>query len=100
MGRPTEDRPRFQTGPGKSGRPGLSGGLGKRGHGGNVIPSRNRKGENGNPPPISRRARVLSQPGAGRANEPRKSPSSWGRRRGTRRKATPYASLVLSNVIP
>ena len=26
-----EDRPRFPTGPGKSGRPGLSGGLGKRG---------------------------------------------------------------------
>ena len=40
----------------------LSGGLGKRGHGGNEIPSRNRKGGNGNPPPTSRRARVLSQP--------------------------------------
>jgi hypothetical protein len=28
----------------------------------NEIPSRNRKGGNGNPPPNSRRARVLSQP--------------------------------------
>jgi hypothetical protein len=27
---------------------GLSGGLGKRGHGGNVNPPRNRKGESGN----------------------------------------------------
>src|ERR1700730_6465091 len=62
MGRPTEERPRSQTGLGKPDRPGLSGGLGKRGQGGNEIPSRNRKGGNGNPPPTSRRARVLSQP--------------------------------------
>jgi hypothetical protein len=33
-----EDRPRFQTGPEKFGRPGLSGGLEKRGQGGTVHP--------------------------------------------------------------
>src|SRR5271169_6032097 len=37
------------------------GGLGKRGYGGIVNPPRNRKGEAGNPPPVSRRARALSQ---------------------------------------
>src|SRR5215831_12322504 len=37
--------------PGKSGRPGLSGGLRKRSQGGNEIPPRNRKSEPGNPPP-------------------------------------------------
>jgi hypothetical protein len=50
LGRLKEERPRLRTGPGKSGRPGLSGGLGKRSHGGNVNPPRNRKGEAGNPP--------------------------------------------------
>src|SRR5215472_2875940 len=44
---------RLRTGPGKSGRPGLSGGLGKRGYGGNVNPPCNRKGRNGNPPPTT-----------------------------------------------
>src|SRR5260370_25450144 len=39
-------------------------------------------------------AEALTGARAGRANEPRKSRSSWGRRRGTRRKATPYASLA------
>src|SRR5260370_8218509 len=39
-------------------------------------------------------AEALTGAGAGRAIEPRKSPSPWGRRRGTRRKATPYASLA------
>ena len=38
---------------GKSGRPGLSGGLGKRGHGGNGNPPCNRKGKAGNPPPTT-----------------------------------------------
>ena len=51
LGRPTEGRPRFRTGPGKTGRPGLLGGLRKRSHGGNEIPPRNRKSELGNPPP-------------------------------------------------
>jgi hypothetical protein len=54
-------KPRFQTGPGKSGRPGLWGGFGKRSHGGNVRPSCNRKSRNGNPPPKAGRARLLSQ---------------------------------------
>ncbi len=53
LGRPKEDRPRLRTVPGKSGRTGLSGGLGKRGHGGNVNPPCNRKGEAGNPPPTT-----------------------------------------------
>jgi len=51
LGRPAEDRPRSRTGPGRSGRPGLLGGLRKRDHGGNVNPHRNRKGDAGNPPP-------------------------------------------------
>src|ERR1035437_4026078 len=51
MGRLPDERPRLQTGPGKFGRPALSGGLGKRGHGGIVNPPRNRKGESGSPPP-------------------------------------------------
>src|SRR5262252_3403754 len=51
LGRLTEERPKFRTGPGKTGRPGLSGGLWKRDHGGNEIPPRNRKSELGNPPP-------------------------------------------------
>ena len=59
--RPMEEKPRFRTGPEKLGRPGLSGGLGKRGVGEIVTPSRNRKGETGNPSPSHRRARVLSQ---------------------------------------
>jgi len=50
LGRPTEERPRFRTGPGKTGCPGLQGGLGKRDQGGIVNPARNRKGEAGNPP--------------------------------------------------
>jgi hypothetical protein len=41
------------------------GGLGKRGHGGIVNPPRNRKGEAGNPPPVIRRVRALSQPQPG-----------------------------------
>ena len=51
LGRPMEEMPWFRTGPGKTGRPGLSGGLGKRGHGGIVNPPCNRKGKSGNPPP-------------------------------------------------
>src|ERR1039458_7394593 len=39
----------------------IGGGLGKRGHGGIVNPPRNRKGEAGNPPPVSWRARSLSR---------------------------------------
>jgi hypothetical protein len=54
--RPMEEKPRFRTGPEKLGRPGLSGGLGKRGVGEIVTPSRNRKGETGNPSPSHRRA--------------------------------------------
>src|SRR5215469_3474524 len=42
-----------KTGIGKSDLPGLQGGLGKRGHGGNVIPPCNRKGKAGNPPPTT-----------------------------------------------
>ncbi len=61
LGRPMEEMPWFRTGPGKTGRPGLSGGPAKRSHGGIVNPSCNRKGETGNPPPDSRRARALSQ---------------------------------------
>src|SRR5215469_15149224 len=41
---------------------GIIGGLGKRDAGGNVQPSRNRKGGNGNPPPHRWRVRTLSQP--------------------------------------
>jgi hypothetical protein len=51
LGRPTEEMPRFRTGPGKTGRPGLSGGPAKRSHGGIVNPSCNRKGKHGNPAP-------------------------------------------------
>src|SRR5262249_14186989 len=51
----------FKPDHGKSGCPGLEGGLGKRDAGGNVHPSRNRKGGNGNPPPYRRRVRALSQ---------------------------------------
>jgi hypothetical protein len=51
LGRLTEEMSRFRTGPGKTGRPGLSGGLRKRSHGGNENPPRNRKSELGNPPP-------------------------------------------------
>jgi hypothetical protein len=53
LGRLKAERPRLRTGPEKLGRPGLSGGLGKRGHGGNVNPPRNRKGEAGKPPPTT-----------------------------------------------
>jgi hypothetical protein len=53
LGRLKEERPRLRTGPEKLGRPGLLGGLGKRGHGGNVNPPCNRKGEAGNPPPTT-----------------------------------------------
>ena len=56
-----EDRPRFRTGPEKLGRPGLSGGLGKRGYGGPGTHLAYRKGEAGKPPPVRRRARALSQ---------------------------------------
>jgi len=51
LGRSTEEMPRFRTGPGKTGRPGLSGGPAKRSHGGIVNPSCNRKGKHGNPAP-------------------------------------------------
>jgi len=51
LGRPKEDRPGLRTVPGKSGRTGLSGDLRKRSHGGIVNPPRNRKSEDGNPPP-------------------------------------------------
>src|SRR5713101_6828169 len=53
MGRLTDERPRLQTGPGKFGRPALSGGLRKRSPGGNEIPTRNRKSGLGNPPPTA-----------------------------------------------
>jgi len=52
-GRPKEDRPGLRTVPGKSGCTGLSGGLGKRGYGGNVNPPYNRKGKAGNPLPTT-----------------------------------------------
>src|SRR6266516_1373504 len=45
--------PRLRTGPEKFGRPGLLGGLRKRGYGGIVTPPRNRKSEDGNPPPTA-----------------------------------------------
>ena len=48
-----EEMPRFRTGPGKTGRPGLSGGPAKRSHGGIVNPSCNRKGKCGNPAPTA-----------------------------------------------
>ena len=51
LGRPMEEMPRFRTGPGKSGCPGLLGGPAKRSHGGIVNPSCNRKGKHGNPAP-------------------------------------------------
>ena|SRR5260370_21484182 len=51
LGRSTEEMPRFRTGPGKTGRPGLSGGPAKRSHGGIVNPTCNRKGKHGNPAP-------------------------------------------------
>ena len=53
LGRPKEDRPGLRTVPGKSGCTGLSGGLGKRGYGGNVNPPYNRKGKAGNPLPTT-----------------------------------------------
>jgi hypothetical protein len=53
LGRPREDSQDSEPDLGKSGRPGLLGGLGKRGHGGNVNLPRNRKGEAGNPPPTT-----------------------------------------------
>src|SRR3984893_18166940 len=53
LGRSTEEMPRFRTGPGKTGRPGLSGGPAKRSHGGIVNPSCNRKGKCGNPAPTA-----------------------------------------------
>jgi hypothetical protein len=53
LGRPMEEMPRFRTGPGKTGRPGLSGGPAKRSHGGIVNPSCNRKGKCGNPAPTA-----------------------------------------------
>src|SRR6266699_2111261 len=53
MGRLTDERPRLQTGPGKFGRPALSGGLRKRSPGGNEIPTRNRKSGLGNPSPTA-----------------------------------------------
>src|ERR1700730_9208954 len=52
MGRLTDERPRLQTGP-EFGCPALSGGLRKRSHGGNEIPTRNRKSGLGNPPPTA-----------------------------------------------
>jgi hypothetical protein len=53
LGRSMEEMPRFRTGPGKPGCPGLSGGPAKRSHGGIVNPSCNRKGKYGNPAPIA-----------------------------------------------
>src|SRR4029077_13485927 len=53
LGRPTEEMPRFRTGPEKLGRPGLWGGPAKRSHGGIVNPSCNRKGKHGNPAPTA-----------------------------------------------
>jgi hypothetical protein len=53
LGRPMEERPWFRTGPGKTGRPGLSGGPAKRSHGGIVNPPCNRKGKCGNPAPTA-----------------------------------------------
>ncbi len=53
LGRSMEEMPRFRTGPGKTGCPGLSGGPAKRSHGGIVNPSCNRKGKHGNPAPIA-----------------------------------------------
>ena len=53
LGRPMEEMPWFPTGPGKTGRPGLSGGPAKRSHGGIVNPSCNRKGKCGNPAPTA-----------------------------------------------
>ena len=53
LGRPMEEMPWFRTGPGKTGRPGLSGGPAKRSHGGIVNPSCNRKGKCGNPAPTA-----------------------------------------------
>src|SRR5216683_1711273 len=53
LGRPMEEMPWFRTGPGKTGRPGLSGGPAKRSHGGIVNPHCNRKGKCGNPPPTA-----------------------------------------------
>jgi hypothetical protein len=53
LGRPMEEMPWFRTGPGKTGRPGLSGGPAKRSHGGNVNPPCNRKGKCGNPAPTA-----------------------------------------------
>jgi hypothetical protein len=53
LGRPMEEMPWFRTGPGKTGRPGLSGGPAKRSHGGIVNPSCNRKGKYGNPAPTA-----------------------------------------------
>ena len=50
LGRLKEERLRLRTGPGKTGSPGLSGGLAKRGQDGNVNAARNRKGEAGKPP--------------------------------------------------
>src|ERR1700719_5400635 len=53
MGRLTDEMARLQTGPGKFGRPALSGGLRKRSHGGNENPTRNRKSGLDNPPPTA-----------------------------------------------
>jgi hypothetical protein len=53
LGRPMEEMPWFRTGPGKTGRPGLSGGPAKRSHGGIVNPPCNRKGKCGNPAPTA-----------------------------------------------
>src|SRR5229473_6004480 len=53
LGRSTEEMPRFRTGPGKTGRPGLSGGPAKRSHGGIVNPSCNRKGKPGKTAPTA-----------------------------------------------
>ena len=53
LGRPMKEMPWFRTGPGKTGRPGLSGGPAKRSHGGIVNPPCNRKGKCGNPAPTA-----------------------------------------------
>ena len=53
LGRPLEEMPWFRTGPGKTGRPGLSGGPAKRSYGGIVNPPCNRKGKCGNPSPTA-----------------------------------------------
>lgn len=57
-----QGKPAPRTGFGKTDFPGSLGGLGKRGHGGTVHSTRNRKGDVDNPPPVATRAPALSRP--------------------------------------